>query len=722
MSKILVYLLLASLLSLALAEDVLFKYVPPTSLEVSSVSLRGDFNNWAESPMELQNDGSWTVTISLEPGEYQYKFYINKQWPANMENWQDLGPVDPTADGYMNDGYDGQNAIRVVKGPVLAEGEVASFNINQVKFNPNELRFLSIAKDNLIIRLEAKLDTIQKINIVVDNKEYLMYKQLWWRTKEVWRVRLEPNAINYHFTITSTAGDEVILDDNGTDFSFDGKNVFANLDWVSNQNFYQIFPDRFFNGNPYNDYLALQSDEWVFNKAGSSYGGEPILSAWNDPPGPSHCCHQYFGGDIAGIIKKLDYLQSIGMTAIYLNPIFDSGSAHGYDTHDYLKISPKFGTKESFRMLLDLAHAKNIKVILDFVPNHTGLGFWAFQDIIKNGQESPYWNWYTINKWPFKAGETDAYLYWASAPSLPKLNMLNPETKAYMLDLAKYWIDFGIDGWRVDVPNELSDAHHFFKDMRKIVKDSKPDAYLIGEIWQTAPEWLQGDEFDSLMNYSLGKDLILRYARDGANGFSNAKRTLANMSKYYASYGENVVGMGFNLMSSHDTARALSELGGGNWGQTPNQESIERLKLAFSLLYTLPGAPVTFQGDECGILGQKKALGTQDLHRYPIQWENCNPDLQAHYKKLADLRANYPALSTAVLRAFDSGNNVLGYYRGEPEQRGELLILANGTNEELSVVVPKGNWRRLEHAGILRTGKELKLSALEFAVLIRLKN
>ncbi len=715
-------LIFTILFSFSFAEDILFKYIPPAGLEVKSVSVRGGFNNWAETAMELQNDGSWVVSIALEAGEYQYKFYINNEWPSDMENWQDLGPVDPTADGYMNDGYDGQNAIRVVKAAALAEGETVDFEIEQVLHNTTDPKFLSISDGQLIIRIQTKLDTVDNIKILIADKEIAMQKQLWWRNKEIWRASLELKAIDYHFLIKTNTGEEFIFDSKGKDFSFDGSNNFANVDWVSEQVFYQIFPDRFLNANPYNDSLALKTDEWVFNKAGTSYGGKPILSAWNDAPGASHCCHQYYGGDIAGIIEKLDYLQSIGITALYLNPIFDSGSAHGYDTHDYLKISPKFGTESTFKNLLDLAHAKNMKVILDFVPNHTGLGFWAFQDIIKNGPDSPYWDWYFIEKWPFEAGATDAYSYWASAPSLPKLNMLNPETKKYMLEVAKYWIDFGIDGWRVDVPNEVSDAHQFFKDMRKVVKAANPDAYIIGEIWQLAPEWLQGDEFDSLMNYALGKDLILRYARDGTNGFSNAKRTLAGMSEYFASYGENVVGMGFNLISSHDTARALSQLNGGNWGQTPSQESLERLKLASTLLYTLPGSPVTFQGDECGILGQKKALGTQDLHRYPIQWEDCNLDLQSHYKKLAELRANYPALKTAIFRAFNTGNNILGFYRGEPNQVGEILILANGTNDDLNVTVPSGNWRRLEHSGIVRAKKELIIPSLRVEILLRLKD
>ena len=720
--RLILLLLICFSLGFGLAEDVLFRFIPAESLDVNSVSLRGDFNNWSETAMELQDDGSWVVSVELEPGEYQYKYYINEEWPSDMENWQGLGPVDASADGYMNDGFGGQNAVRIVKGETAVAGDVVDFDYNKTLHQPNDPRFLTIADGRLVIRLQTKKASVEAVSLVVDSKIIPMRKQLWWGNKEVWRVGLEPRQINYHFAITTSSAEDVIVDNSGEDFSFDGKNDFAHLDWVSKQIFYQIFPDRFYNGNPYNDVMAAKSDESVFNTAGSTYGGGAVISAWDAKPGPSHCCHQYFGGDLAGIIEKLDYLKSIGISAIYLNPIFDSGSAHGYDSHDYLKISPKFGTQETFRQLLSLAHAKNIKVVLDFVPNHTGIGFWAFQDVIKNGKNSKYWDWYFIKKWPFEAGETDAYVYWAAAPSLPKLNTLNPEVRKYLLDVAKYWVDFGIDGWRVDVPNELSKAHEFFKEMRKVVKGANPDAYMIAEIWHIEPDWLQGDEFDSLMNYALGKDLILRYARDGANGFSNAKRTLAAMNEIFAAYGENVSAMGFNLLSSHDTARALSELGGGNWGEVATADSIERLKLASALLYSLPGTPVTFQGDECGILGQKKALGTQDLQRYPIQWEDCNADLQAHYKYLSKLREDYPALQTAVFSAFDTGNNVLAFYRGEPGQIGEVLFLANATNEDLQLTVPAGKWRGLEHGGLIKAGKQITIPALAYSMLIRLGN
>ena len=706
--------LLLFFLTFAFAEDVTFNFVPRDGVDVRSVSLRGEFNNWGETPMTLQEDGSWAVTIDLEPGEYQYKFFINGEWPANMEDWQGA-PVDPTADGYFNDGYDGQNAIRIVGGEVLAEGEVPDFDLADVIHNHDDPAYRSVADDKLVVRIRAKADGLESASVLVNGEPIPMVRQLWWRGQEMWRASLPLEATEYSFELEAADGSNATTDS----YTFDGEVTFPELEWVSEQVFYQIFPERFLNGNPYNDALALSSDEYVFNSAGTAYGGAPELSGWTDEPGPSHCCHQYYGGDLAGVIKQLDYLQDLGVTAIYFNPIFDAGSAHGYDTHDYLTIAPHLGTNKTFQTLLELAHNRGMKIVLDFVPNHTGLGFWAFQDVIAKGEESAYWDWYFINEYPFDAGDTDAYTYWASAPSLPKLNMLNPETKAYMLDVAAYWIEQGIDGWRVDVVNEVLDAHGFFEDMRSITKELNPESYMVAEIWQLAPEWLEGDEFDSLMNYALGKDLILRYAGNADNALANAARTLSGLNQYYGTYGENVAAMGFNLMSSHDTERVLSTLDGGNLGDTPSDEAIAKLKVASTLLYALPGAPVTFQGDECGFLGKKSAPNTQDLHRYPLQWENCNEDLRAHYRALAEMRREYTALRSATFRGLETDANVLGFYRGEPNEVGEVLVLANGTGEAQTITMPAGTWRYTDRGGQAREGAHVELAPYTVRLFVR---
>jgi len=685
-------LIIFGIIGLALAAEFTFTYVPLEDEEVGSVSLRGSFNSWGEWPMEKQPDRTWSITVNLEPGEYQYKFFINGKWPQDMSTARAGGPVDPNAVGYINDGFGGQNAICRIKEEVT-EGVV-------LVHNPNDPAYLCIADERLVIRLKTSPHKVAKVYLVTDEGKSPMERQLQWEYGEVFRLSLElPDSLKYRFVGYTIEGTEFSLpEDPSQSFFFDGIDHFPQLKWVSQGIIYQIFPERFYNGNPENDVLALKSDEfyynqqWAQNKLWAEEG--PSLVKWNDPISSQHCCHQYFGGDLAGIIEKLDYLKELGVTALYLNPIFDSGSAHGYDTYDYMKVSPKFGTEEDLKRLLNEAHERDMRVILDFVPNHIGLGFWAFQDVVKKGKDSPYWDWYFIHKWPFSPGDPSSYEAWWGVGSLPKLNTGNPEVKEYLFKVVRRWLNFGADGWRVDVPNELVKAKEFFDEMRQLVKMEKEDAYLLAEIWQLDPSWVQGDQFDSLMNYALGRDILLNFARGSIDG----ENTLASLSRYFGTYGENVTAMGFNLVSSHDTGRILTDLGGGNFGDLPEPEGVERLMLLSTLLYAMPGAPVIFQGDERSILGEKEFY---DAQRYPIQWGTVDENLLSHYKKLAQLRREILALTSSVIRIYYGKGNLLSFFRGE-QGKDEVLIVANNGTETEKFVLPYGNWRFVTEGEVLQ--------------------
>jgi len=671
--------------SLALAAEFIFTYVPLEDEEIVSVSLRASFNSWGEWPMEKQPDGIWSINVDLEPGEYQYKFYINGKWPKDMSSARAGGPIDPNAIGYVNDGFGGQNAVCRVK-EEITEGVI-------LVHNPDDPAYLCIADDRLVVRLKTSPGQVASVQLITDEGEWSMQRQLRWEYGEVYRLFLElPDSLKYHFSGTTFEGTKFSLpEDPSQSFVFDGIDRFPQLKWVGQSIIYQIFPERFYNGNPENDVFALKSDEFYYNELWAHsilWAKEgPALANWNDPISSQHCCHQYFGGDLTGIIEKLDYLKELGVTVLYLNPIFDSGSAHGYDIHDYMKISPKFGKEDNLKCLLDEAHSRGMRIILDFVPNHTGLGFWAFQDIIKNGNDSPYWDWYFVYQWPFSPGDPKAYEAWWGVGSLPKLNTGNSQVKEYLFRVVRYWLEFGADGWRVDVPNELVKAKEFFNEMRQIAKMEKPDTYLVAEIWQLDPTWVQGDQFDSLMNYALGRDILLNFA----NGSIDGEGTLANLGRYFGSYGENVTAMGFNLVSSHDTGRLLTDLRGGKFGYSPTSEAVERLKLLSTLLYCLPGAPVIFQGDERGILGEKEYY---DAQRYPIQWESVDEGLISHYKKLAQLRQEMPTLTGSVIRTYSGKGHLLSFFRGE-SGKGEILIVANNGIESITFELPEGVWRSL---------------------------
>ena len=644
----------------------------PEGKTVTSVSLRGSFNNWDEWPMKEEN-GTWSTAVCLRPGKYEYKYFINGQWVKDMSDDGTGEPYDPDADGYTDDGYGGRNAVRIVEGD-------ASF---YVEFDPGDPAYLSVADNRTVVRFGTKRSTVDSAVLVTDRGNYTMKLQLWWDSRETWRGELPSvEPVRYCILINSTDGGRfVVLNTSESPlFSFDGVDRFPQLEWVSNGISYQIFPDRFNNGNKSNDALALDHDELLLNQVNP---GRPILSNWSDPITPLHCCYQYFGGDIRGTTEKLDYLQSLGVTLIYLNPIFLSGSAHGYDTYDYYRLDPKFGTEEELREFLDEAHKRGIRVIFDFVPNHCGIGHPMFLDVWENGNKSPYWDWLFIKQWPFKLGDGNAYIGWWGIGSLPKLNTTNPEVREYLIGAALHWLDLGFDGLRVDVPNEVLDPETFFSELRERVKEKHLDAYLIGEIWTLSPEWVQGDRFDSLMNYALGRDILLNYAR----GLLSGETAMKMMGRYYASYGENVVAMDFNLVSSHDTSRVLTDLGGGSLGNVPTNESIQRLKLLSTILYALPGTPVTFQGDERGLLGNKN---NYDEQRYPIQWDKVNEDVLTHYRALAELRKNVPALRSSVIRLYTAKGGMMAFFRGHED---EVLVVANSWKKPAELQLPPGEWR-----------------------------
>ncbi|HKL88888.1 MAG TPA: glycoside hydrolase family 13 protein, partial [Salinibacter sp.] len=255
-------------------------------------------------------------------------------------------------------------------------------------------------------------------------------------------------------------------------------------DWAKHAVFYQIFPDRFARSGqvPHQDDVPLKP--------------------WGAPPEEQG----FQGGDLYGIVNNLDYLDDLGVTALYLNPIFASAANHRYHTYDYYEVDPLLGGNEALRELLDAAHARDIRVVLDGVFNHASRGFWPFHHVLENGPDSPYTDWFVIHDWPLRpyATEPDAHNYaaWAGLPALPEFNTDHPAVRDFLFGVAKHWIDFGIDGWRLDVPAEIDDPP-FWREFRDVVKTANPEAYLVGEIWDEAPAWLEGDRFDALMNYPL---------------------------------------------------------------------------------------------------------------------------------------------------------------------------------------------------------------------------
>ena len=374
-------------------------------------------------------------------------------------------------------------------------------------------------------------------------------------------------------------------------------------EWVSKTVWYQIFPERFANGN-------------------AELSPEGALS-WNAAISPKTT--DFFGGDLHGIIDHLDYLQDLGITGLYLCPIFESPSNHKYNTTDYFEIDRHFGDKETFRQLVDQAHQRGMKVMLDAVFNHMGDQSAQWQDILKHGEKSVYKDWFHIQKFPVTNDKLMnpkelPYHTFAFASYMPKLNTANPEVKDYLLSVATYWIEhFDIDAWRLDVANEVD--HQFWRDFRKAVLAKKPDLYILGEVWHTSQPWLNGDEFHAVMNYPLS-DSIKDYFLSRSKKTSQFIAEINCQSMYYKQQISEVM---FNLLDSHDTERIL----------TTAQGDIQLLKSALAFLFLQRGTPCIYYGTELELGG-----GMDPDCRRVMPWDRVSSsnDMLKFMKNLIQLR------------------------------------------------------------------------------------
>lgn len=340
--------------------------------------------------------------------------------------------------------------------------------------------------------------------------------------------------------------------------------------WVNETVWYQIFPERFCNGNKENDpegTLPWREEGCVDNR-------------------------EFFGGDIAGITQKLDYLNTLGVNGLYLTPINLAPSSHKYDTTDYMTIDPHFGTPEEFKNMVEEAHSRGMRVMLDGVFNHSGSKFAPWLEVVEKGRKSQYFDWFMINEYPFEYGKGAAskgqYYSFAFFDGMPKLNTNNPKVRDYLIDVCKKWVlDYHIDGIRLDVANEVS--HVFCKELRIKMKELNPDIYILGELWHDAIGWLRGDEFDAVMNYPLGES-IKDFWIDKSLTKEDFEYTI---NRCYTSYMQQTNDVMFNLLDSHDTPRLRS-----------TTKNLEQFYQQLAVLYTMPGSPCIYYGTEIAMEGE----------------------------------------------------------------------------------------------------------------------
>ncbi|MCJ7824657.1 MAG: alpha-amylase family glycosyl hydrolase, partial [Anaerolineales bacterium] len=418
--------------------------------------------------------------------------------------------------------------------------------------------------------------------------------------------------------------------------------------WVQDAVFYQIFPDRFANGDPTNDPSNRQP-----------WGEKPTI--WG-----------FQGGDLQGVSQRLDYLVDLGINAIYLNPIFQATSNHRYNTSDYYRIDPGLGSMADFKTLVHEAHQRGLRILLDGVFNHCGRGFFAFNDVMENQEHSPYCDWFHIKQFPLEAyqpGDAENYLGWWKYKSLPKFNTDNPRVRRFIFDVARYWIDQGIDGWRLDVPNEIDDDG-FWAEFRQVVKQANPEAYLLGEIWDIAPRWVGPDHFDGLMNYPL-RDALIQLISTGSKSAQDFKDFLGSLLGAYPR--ENTYAH-YLALGSHDTPRLATLLKGDR----------RKLELLYLILFSYPGAPAIYYGDEIGLEGRKDPDSRRAFTWDESTWDH---DLRNYIRQLIQLRRETAELRSGEVRLLScEAAGVVALAR--QGLHSTSLIVFNATEESLDVRLP----------------------------------
>ncbi len=462
--------------------------------------------------------------------------------------------------------------------------------------------------------------------------------------------------------------------------------------WVPDALFYQVFPDRLRRGAEHTP-IGMQR-----------------LENWESSPTP----HGTKGGDLYGVIDDLDRIKSLGCNALYLNPIFSSESNHGYHTHNYFEVDPVLGGNQAFDLLLTESHKRDMRVVLDGVFNHTSRSFYAFAHVLENGLDSPFVDWFFINRqfleergtllaYPDRrkieanrvnAFEAYGFEAWWNLPMLPKLNTDNPEVRDYIYAVGRHWVSKGIDGWRLDVPTEI-ETEGFWEGFRAAVKKENPDCYIVGEIWHAAPEFLQGTRFDGLMNYPFGKTIMaaafseFRVELAQGTGYrefpkiESTEQVRHELERTIDSFGQMGPRPQMNFFTSHDTPRLFSLC----------SEREDELLIAWAMMIVMPGAPCLYYGDEYLMAGERDPncrAALTDVLRESGKKEG------AFFSKLSDLfrlRAELPALRSSTLHFMDVDDEVLAMKRSEASGGGSVCFVYWNRSDEGKVV-------NLDHSGL----------------------
>lgn len=705
--------------------QVTFKFRPDGKPD--QLWLAGAFNDWTVGKTAVTDpdgDGEYTVTMLLAPGSYPYKFVVGTSgWTQDKAG----------QDGEVDDGFGGKNSIRNVDdrfpsisvkkgdGQVFADGvqhtqgasEVNAMGGGRVQFTARA--HLDDVEGVDLVTWPGGRETVTPLKAIMTDKVYEYFRA------ELALATTTPYAFRYRDGAKSQwLGPDGFAATPAKRFTFDPAKFppFETPDWVKNGIIYQVFPDRFRNGNPKND---PDFKEWyyqgktqlppsgVLNVEYQEY--YHLVPDWNDHTVLTQSRHTpdkrdwmaFYGGDIEGVRQKLDYLKSLGVTILYFNPIFEAKSTHKYDAADYRKIDPHFGSNEEFIAFVKEAKAKGIRIILDIVYNHCGNSNFAFRDAVEKGEQSPYWSWFQFKRWPLPEGwpsvnrpwkPSDYYYCWWNFGDLPDLNFdLSRDDKAevgirdvkdaqpnvglvnYLLDATEYWLKVAdVDGVRLDVPNEL--PYWFWKLFNQRVKSVKPDAYIVGELWGNASDYVRPGMYDAVMNYAFFRDPVLKFLCQGQGTAAEFDASLASGRLAYPSQS---VAVQMNLIDSHDTVRYLTQANG----------DASRLKLAALFQMTYVGAPAIYYGDEIAMEG-----GRDPDCRRPFVWDwekdSRRAAMHAWYTKLGNLRNAHAALRTGEFRTLAADGMTYAFER--TDGRETFVVVINAGRSPATVPLDCARW------------------------------
>lgn len=719
--------------------DITFRHKPAAA---NALHVAGSFNGWNAQALAMSGpdaEGFWRATIKLGAGDYQYKFVVDgTRWfhdPLNADT--------------VSDGHSGFNSVLKI-GPVAqmteSRGRVGDGEID-VPSLAHDARvptyFQALAHDRVLIRYRTLAHDVSRVWVALkDGPQIEMAPAMENAVFAYWEATLElPGApdksaartLEYTFVLqdgAKRAGDPLTYTR-----TLAAHEVFETPDWARHAIWYQIMVDRFRNGDPAND--PDKTVSWTMDWfARAPFEGRDGATFYKHD-----VYFRLYGGDLAGVEQKLSYLKDLGINALYLNPVFKAPSHHKYDAESYLHIDDHFGVKgdyeavaatedwndpktwkwtetdRRFLALIRTAKSLGFRIILDGVFNHLGVQSVAFQDVMKNRQHSRYADWFDVTAW-----EPFAYNGWAGVDTLPAfkktaIGFASEQVKQHIFNVTRRWMDpdgdgdprDGVDGWRLDVPNEVPAP--FWVEWRQVVKSINPDAYITGEIWDRADAWLDGRHFDAVMNYQFAQQAVAWIGHKKRKiKVSQIDRRLAELRLAYPAAATYVMQ---NLVDSHDTDRLVSQMrnpdraydqqnrvqdNGPNYDNSkPTPAEYARARLVALLQMTYVGAPMIWYGDEAGMWG-----ADDPTCRKPMLWEDLRFDkpqenavMSAHtafYREVIALRNAHVALRDGTFRTLlaDDSHDVWAFERSSAAERVIVVLNASDTAQRAKVPLAPG--------------------------------